>query len=114
RPRPCRSSSCLGAFARDYTACHIPIAIRRSNMILSNTLHKTLRTLGFDYSRYSPNQHPLALRRKQLQSFAIDLVLDVGANRGQTGTLLRAAGYTGEIISFEPLRGAFDVLAKTA
>jgi FkbM family methyltransferase len=83
-------------------------------MIFSNTLHKTRRALGFDYSRYSPEHHPLARHRKQLQSFGIDLVLDVGANRGQTGTNLRAAGYKGEIISFEPSRDTFDILAKTA
>lgn len=83
-------------------------------MFLSNTLHKILRSVGFDYSRYSPSQHPLARHRKQLQFFGIDLVLDVGGNRGQTGTNLRAAGYKGEIISFEPLRNAFNILAKTA
>src|SRR5690242_19513073 len=44
----------------------------------------------------------------------INLVLDVGANTGQFGQNLRALGYTGHIVSFEPLSGAHRVLVKTA
>ena len=83
-------------------------------MILSNTLHKTLRRMGFDYCRYLPALHAQARRRKQLQTFGIDLVLDVGANRGQTGLELRSLGYTGEIVSFEPLTDVFNVLSQVA
>ena len=45
----------------------------------------------------------------------IDLTLDVGANAGQFGTLLREKyQYTGKIISFEPLDDAYARLAQTA
>ena len=37
----------------------------------------------------------------------INLVLDVGANTGQFGQLLRRRGYAGQIISFEPVKEAF-------
>jgi FkbM family methyltransferase len=45
----------------------------------------------------------------------INLVLDIGANKGQYGKSLRdTIGYTGRIVSFEPLRDAFAILQQTA
>jgi FkbM family methyltransferase len=42
----------------------------------------------------------------------IDTVLDIGANIGQYGSALRAGGFTGRIISCEPLPDAFAHLAR--
>lgn len=54
-------------------------------------------------------------RRLLLQRHAIDLVLDVGANEGQyAAALRRRSGYTGRIVSFEPVPDAYDVLARRA
>ena len=58
---------------------------------------------------------PPGLRRGRLLAWQqIDVVVDVGANAGQYGSAIRAAGYEGRIISFEPLSQAFEVLATTA
>lgn len=47
-----------------------------------------------------------------MESNNIDLVLDIGANFGQTAEKLRKMVYTGKIISFEPVRQCYDVLIK--
>jgi FkbM family methyltransferase len=49
-----------------------------------------------------------------MKSRGIDLVLDVGANSGQFGRLLRQLGFQGRIVSFEPLKDAFATLRQVA
>ncbi|HEV2174575.1 MAG TPA: FkbM family methyltransferase [Nitrospira sp.] len=44
----------------------------------------------------------------------IDTVIDVGANIGQFGQGLRAEGYRGKIVSFEPVASVYQELAKKA
>ena len=44
----------------------------------------------------------------------IDIVLDVGANVGQFGKSLRASGYRGKIVSFEPIPSVHKILAEKA
>ena len=52
--------------------------------------------------------------RQFLQNTEVDHVLDVGANAGQYGLLLRKCGYAGPITSFEPLAAAHASLTKIA
>jgi len=48
------------------------------------------------------------MRAKFLNSRQIDLVIDVGANKGQYAKEIRKAGYKGRIISFEPVTETFN------
>jgi FkbM family methyltransferase len=71
--------------------------------------------MGYDISRFNPESHPIARRRKLFDSYGIDLILDVGANIGQFAHQMRTdLGYTGKIISFEPLSSAFELLRNKA
>lgn len=49
-----------------------------------------------------------------LDKLEIDCVFDVGANAGDYGNLLRAIGYKGWIVSFEPVQATFSKLAARA
>ncbi len=69
-------------------------------------LHQSLRITPHDRLRWSdsltvPASH--ACLRHLLQLHEIDLLIDVGANCGQFTRLARRLGYTGDIVSFEPL-----------
>jgi len=47
-----------------------------------------------------------------MKSHNINKILDIGANEGQYALEMRQFGYSGEIISFEPLSDAFSRLSK--
>jgi FkbM family methyltransferase len=76
-------------------------------------LKRALERLGVHVGRH---RHTLAgAREEMLRSGEIDLVIDVGAHAGEYGTGLRAAGYAGKILSFEPVSGHFErLLAASA
>jgi FkbM family methyltransferase len=79
-------------------------------------LHRTrtaLHKAGLDVQRY-PTDQPGHVRALALANHAVDLVIDVGANRGQYGAELRAFGYRGRIDSFEPQSEQFGHLAERA
>ena len=62
-----------------------------------------MRIMGFELTR-TPSQSAF------LRSRSVDLVLDVGANRGQYAKGLRKEGYRGRIQSFEPVSTVFAKL----
>jgi len=72
------------------------------------------RRLGYDLTprkKARPHEAQLAA---VLERFAISCVLDVGANVGQYAAMLRAHGFGGRIVSFEPLASAHAGLARRA
>ena len=71
-----------------------------------HTALAALRRVGLEVSRTRPNLIDF------LQSRSIDCVLDVGANIGQFGRSLRNRGYTGRIISFEPISEVYQLLVQ--
>jgi FkbM family methyltransferase len=76
---------------------------------------KFLWRFGYDFYRFTPDNNPIARKKRLFQSSDIDVVLDIGANIGQFSQQLRDdIGYTKRIISFEPLSSAFRILKSNA
>ena len=73
-----------------------------------------LRRLGLDVVRYAPRNYPHLRRPELLAEERVDVVLDVGASEGSWARALRAAGYAGRIVSFEPLSESFAALQLRA
>ena len=70
------------------------------------------RHRGYDVVEYPAPD--LRRRLKLMRHFNIDLVLDVGADTGEYVEQLRRHGYTGRVVSFEPLAGSFARLCAAA
>lgn len=72
--------------------------------------HRIARLFGYEMIKRKKhptlNSHLMYL----IKRYEIDLVLDVGANVGQFGTMLQKEGYKGEIHSFEPVSETFELL----
>ncbi|MEY3255698.1 MAG: hypothetical protein RLZZ29_829 [Cyanobacteriota bacterium] len=81
---------------------------------IKKTTKLLLHTLGFDLKRFTPDNNPFLQLRKGIETFNIDLVLDIGANTGQFVSELRLIGYKNRVVSFEPLSGAYKELTQQA
>ncbi len=74
--------------------------------------HAALRRFGVDLVRYHGVNLTARRRIEELTARGLRLVLDVGANAGFFGDAVRRQGYTGRIVSFEPLAEAFAELEQ--
>ncbi len=67
---------------------------------------------GVEPVRLGSVRHPAGRRARLMASFGINLVIDVGANQGQFGLEIRRGGYTGRIVSIEPLAEPYGQLSR--
>lgn len=72
------------------------------------------RLSGLDVVRVSGQYTLKAHIAKVLDQYGVRAVIDVGANEGAFGALMRSLGFQGRIYSFEPVAEAFDVLQRRA
>lgn len=79
-------------------------------------IHKELaRLFGFELLHIRKEQPSLASHLGQLlRLLEVNCLIDVGANAGQYGRMLRKAGYRGRIASFEPVSTSCAELARHA
>ncbi len=79
--------------------------------MIKKSIHRLANAFGFDVIKHGHFDQGLGTHLvKVFKSREIDCVLDVGANIGQYGKYLREIGYTGYIISFEPVKAVFEEL----
>ncbi len=79
-------------------------------MKLIHIIRKLINPLKLDLKIY-PNLD-LRRRKKLLDYYKITKVLDVGANAGQYANQIFELGFTGNIVSFEPLKKVYKELEK--
>jgi FkbM family methyltransferase len=75
---------------------------------------KTFEKFGILIRQYNPATSEDLRRIKLFEHYGIDLVFDIGANKGQYATGIMDTGYTNKIVSFEPLSAAHSVISKTS
>jgi len=82
----------------------------RAKVAVRGILHR----LGVDLVRSLSDEGLLRRRARLLDRFRVGVLFDVGASTGQYALTTRSLGFTGSIVSFEPLPDAFDVLQRRA
>ncbi len=83
-------------------------------MKIKKIIKKLFNMMGLEIMRRNPNLALDTHLKYIISQQNIDLVIDVGANSGQFGKLMRDIGYRGKIISFEPTKKAFEKLKSNA
>ncbi|MFC1886639.1 FkbM family methyltransferase [Thermodesulfobacteriota bacterium] len=75
--------------------------------------HRLTQALGYEFINIRKHHPSLETHLKILFSHMdISLVLDIGANEGSFGRMIRDFGYKNRIISFEPVQTAYLQLAR--
>jgi FkbM family methyltransferase len=81
---------------------------------MKKLIRRGLAAVGYEVRRLSVHTSPGVQLNRLITHLGIDLVLDVGANVGQYAAELRSHGYSGLIVSFEPLAAAHARLEHAA
>lgn len=83
-------------------------------MTILHSIKDLALKVGVEVNWYNPAQSDIARLFRLLETHRIDTVLDVGANDGGYGRMLRRGGYGGAILSFEPLADAHMRLVQAS
>lgn len=92
----------------------MPVMLDKIRPPLKTKLRDIGRRFGLEIKLNSPRSRQDLRLVHFFRMHQIDLVIDVGANRGQFATEIFDAGYSGQIVSFEPLPKAHAELVETA
>ena len=71
---------------------------------------KIFQNFGILIRKYNPATSEELRRIKLLEHYNIDLVFDIGANKGQYAMGIMDAGYKNKIVSFEPLSSVHSII----
>jgi FkbM family methyltransferase len=71
-----------------------------------------LNKLGYQITSYP--EKDLSRRLRLINHYGINSIIDIGANKGQYSLEMRKFGYSGKLISFEPLSSVFKELQLKA
>jgi FkbM family methyltransferase len=81
------------------------------NMSVRHAARRAVQRVGLDVQRF-PGSAPLFQVVRLMNRQGVTFVIDVGANIGQYASELRRLGFRNSILSLEPLRAEFEVLAQ--
>jgi FkbM family methyltransferase len=79
---------------------------------MKNIIKRIFKKMGYQLNHYPFGD--LARRIKLVNYYNIDSIFDIGANTGQYAIGMRNLGYSKKIISFEPLKSAYEVLKNVS
>ena len=81
---------------------------------MKKLLKKLFNKIGIEIHRLQPNQDDSSQVIAAMRKVNINVIFDIGANTGQFSSEIRRKGYSGKIISFEPLTSAREELIHQA
>lgn len=79
---------------------------------LERITKKVFQSFGVLIRKYNPATSEDLRRIKLFEHYNVDLVFDIGANKGQYAVGIMDAGYKNRIVSFEPLSSVYSVIKK--
>ena len=82
--------------------------------LIDRTRREVNKRMNLDVVRVSGQYTLNAHIATVLDKYAIDAVIDVGANEGGFGELMRSIGFKGKIFSFEPINTVYAALSQRA
>jgi len=81
---------------------------------MARIFHQIANIFGYQLKRKTKLYNAQNTIKSLIDLQQVDLVIDVGANIGQFASELRSTGYTGEIISFEPVVSTYLQLVENS